>query len=104
MIEAGRIVFADTMDAFNNYVQAKTILMRLENPPSKEELLKVPGVTNVEFLTDQQVRIYFENSHEEVSDALVAASVAGAWRLREINLDKGLLDDVFKHLSTQAPV
>jgi ABC-2 type transport system ATP-binding protein len=104
MIEGGRIVFADTMDAFNNYAQAKTILVRLENPPLKEELLKVPGVTNVEFLTDQQLRIHFEHSHEDVSDALVAASVTGGWRLREINLDKGLLDDVFKHLSTQAPV
>ena len=104
MIEAGRIVFADTMDAFNNYAQAKTILVRLENPPLKDELLKVPGVTNVEFLTDRQLRIHFENSHEDVSDALVAASVTGGWRLREINLDKGLLDDVFKHLSTQASV
>jgi ABC-2 type transport system ATP-binding protein len=102
MIEAGNIVFADTMDAFNNYVQAKTILMRLESPPLTEELLKVPGVTNVEFLSDQQIRVHFDNNHEDVSDALVAASVAGGWRLREITLDKGLLDDVFKHLSTQA--
>jgi ABC-2 type transport system ATP-binding protein len=102
MIEAGRIVFADTMDAFNNYVQAKTILMRLDNPPLIEELLKVPGVTKVDFLSDQQLRVHFDNNHEEVSDALVAASVAGGWRLREISLDKGLLDDVFKHLSTQA--
>jgi len=103
MIEAGRIVFADTMDAFNNYVQAKTIMLRLENPPSMEELLKVPGVSNVEFLTDQQLRVHFDNNQEDVSDALIAAAVAGGWRLREITPDKGLLDDVFKHLSTQAP-
>jgi len=101
MIEAGRVVFADTMDAFNNYVQSKTILMRLENPPLAEELLKVPGVTKVEFLTGQQLRVHFDNNQEEVSDALIAASVAGGWRLREITPDKGLLDDVFKHLSTQ---
>ena len=102
MIEAGSIVFADTMDAFNNYVQAKSILMRLENPPLIEQLLKVPGVTNVEFLTEQQLRVHFDNSHEDVSDALIAASVAGGWGLREITLDKGVLDDVFKHLSTNA--
>jgi len=102
MIEAGRIVFADTMDAFNNYVQTKAFLMRLENPPVTEELLKVPGVTNVEFLTDQQLRVHFDSNHEDVSDALIAAAVAGGWHLREITLDKGLLDDVFKHLSTQA--
>ena len=103
MIEGGRIVFADTMDAFNNYSKGKAILVRLDNPPQKEVLLKVPGVTDVEYLNDQQIRIHFEYSHEEVSDALVAASVEGGWRLREIKLDKELLDDVFKYLSTQAP-
>jgi len=103
MIEAGTIVFADTMDAFNNYSKGKAILVRLDNPPQKEVLLKVQGVTNVDYLNDQQIRIHFEYSHEEVSDALVAASVEGGWRLREIKLEKELLDDVFKHLSNQAP-
>lgn len=103
MIEGGRIVFADTMDAFNNYSKGKAVLVRLDNPPQKEVLLKVPGVTDVDYLNGQQIRIHFEYSHEEVSDALVAASVEGGWRLREIKLDKELLDDVFKYLSTQAP-
>jgi len=101
MIESGRIVFSDSMDAFNNYIQAKTILMRMENPPSKAELLKIPGITQVELLTDKQVRIYFDGD-QDISERLVAASVAGGWRLREINLDKGFLDDVFKQLSGQA--
>lgn len=103
MIEAGRIVFADTMDAFNSYVQASTIQMRLDHPPSKEELLNIKGVTQVEFLSGQQLRIYFEGNHEDVTEALIAASVAGGWRLKEIGLDKGLLDDVFKQLSAQGP-
>jgi ABC-2 type transport system ATP-binding protein len=103
MIEGGHVVFADTMDAFNSYAQTKSILMRLDNPPSREELLKVPGVTNVEFLTGEQLRVFFDSKQEDVSDALVAASVAGGWRLREITPDKGLLDDVFKHLSSQTP-
>ena len=101
MIEGGRVVFADTMDAFNSYAQTKTILLRLENPPPTEELLKVPGVTHVEFLAGQQLRVHFDSSQEDVSDALIAASFAGGWRLREITPERGLLDDVFKHLSTQ---
>jgi ABC-2 type transport system ATP-binding protein len=57
----------------------------------------------VEFLTDRQVRVYFDSGDEEITERLVTASVQYAWRLREISLDKGLLDDVFKQLSTQAP-
>ena len=100
MIEAGRIVFSDSMNAFNDYIQPHSVLMRVENPPTAAELLTVPGVSRVEFLTDRQIRIYFD-SDEEITERLVAASVQHTWRLREISLDKGLLDDVFKQLSTQ---
>ncbi|THU34760.1 ABC transporter ATP-binding protein [Niastella caeni] len=100
MIDAGRIVFSDSMSAFNDYIQPHSLVMRVEEPPAMPELLAVPGVSKVEFLTDRQIRVYFEN--EEVAERLVAASVQNKWRLREITLDKGLLDDVFKQLSTKS--
>jgi ABC-2 type transport system ATP-binding protein len=99
MIEGGRVVFSDTMDAFNNYAQSNAVLMRMDNPPSTADLLKVPGVTAVEFVTDKQARIFFEGSEEEITERLIAASVNAGWRLKEISLDKGVLDEVFKQLS-----
>jgi ABC-2 type transport system ATP-binding protein len=101
MIEGGRVVFSDTMDAFNNYVQPHSILMRTENPPPEVELLKVTGVSSVEFLTDKQARIYFEGG-QDITERLAAAAMQHGWKLREIGFDKGLLDDTFKQLSTQA--
>lgn len=101
MIESGRIVFSDSMEAFNNYSKASTILATLENPPSKEDLLQVKGVTAVEFLTNTQARIYFDGNND-VKERLVIASVENGWRLSDIGVDKGLLDDVFKQLSTQS--
>ena len=100
MIEAGRIVFSDSMNAFNDYIQPHSLVMRVENPPTMAALVAIPGVHKVEFMTDRQIRIYFD-SDEEIAERLVAASVQHGWRLREITLDKGLLDDVFKQLSTQ---
>src|ERR1700744_5322934 len=79
MIESGRIVFSDTMDAFNNYVEPHSMLMRLENPPSEAELLKVPGINKVEFLTERQVRVYFSGD-EEIAERLVAASIQHGWK------------------------
>ena len=102
MIDAGRIVFADSMDAFNDYIQPHSLLARMENLPSTADLLTVKGVTKVELLTDRQARIYFDSGDEEIAERLVEASVQHAWRLREISPDKGLLDDVFKQLSTQS--
>ena len=100
MIEGGRIIFSDTMDAFNNYAQAQSILIRMENAPPASDLLQVEGVTKVESLSDRQFRIYFDGD-EDVMERLVAVSVQNEWRLKEISLDKGLLDDIFKQLSTQ---
>ena len=100
MIEGGRIVFSDTMDAFNNYVQPHSVLVNLENPPSEAELLKIPGVTKVDFLTERQVRAWF-SSDQEVTERIVAASVQYGWKLREIMLDKSALDEIFKQLSNK---
>lgn len=101
MIEAGRIVFSDSMQAFNNYVQPHSLVIRVENPPPIADLMAIQGVTKAEYMMDRQARIWFEGE-EEISERLVAASVRDGWRLREISLDKGLLDDVFKELSAKA--
>ncbi|WEK33525.1 MAG: ABC transporter ATP-binding protein [Candidatus Pseudobacter hemicellulosilyticus] len=100
MIESGRIVFSDTMDAFNNYVEPHSMLIHFENPPSAAELQQVQGVTRVDYLTERQVRVYFSGD-QEITERLVVASVQNGWRLREINLDKTALDEIFKQLSTQ---
>lgn len=99
MIESGRIVFSDTMDAFNNYVEPHSMLLHLENPPSATELQQIPGITKVDFLTERQVRLYFSDD-QEITERVVAASMQHGWRLREISLDKTALDEIFKQLST----
>jgi ABC-2 type transport system ATP-binding protein len=98
MIESGRIVFSDSMNAFNNYVEPHSVLIHMENPPATETLMQVQGVTKVDFLTERQVRVYFSGD-QEITERLVTASVTQGWRLREISLDKTALDEIFKQLS-----
>ncbi len=101
MIEGGRMVFADTMDAFNNYIEPHSLLMVMENPPSPEDLLKVPGITKVEFLTSRQVRAYFKGG-QDISEKIIAESIRSNWQLREISLDKSNLDEIFAQLSSKS--
>lgn len=100
MIESGRIVFSDTIDAFNNYVEPHSLLLHLENPPAAAELEKIPGITKVDFITERQIRLYFSGD-QEIAERVVAASVQHGWRLREISLDKTALDEIFKQLSSK---
>jgi ABC-2 type transport system ATP-binding protein len=101
MIEGGRIVFSDSMDAFNNYVQPQTMLVTMALMPAASELLKIEGVTKIETLTENQCRIYFSGS-SDITESIIAVSVQRNWRLKEIGLEKSLLDDVFKQLSNHS--
>ncbi len=99
MIESGRIVFSDTMDAFNNYVEPNSLLLHLENPPAADELQQIKGITKVDFLTERQVRLHFSGD-QDITERVVAASIHHGWRLREIRLDKTAVDEIFKQLSS----
>jgi len=98
MIDNGRIVFSDTMDAFNNYMEPHSVVTYMDNPPPEEELLGIPGVMRTDFLTEKQIRLYF-NGDQEITERIIGASVAKGWRLREISIDKSSLDEIFAQLS-----
>ncbi len=98
MIEGGRIVFADTMDAFNNYVAPHSVLAVMHEPPPVEELLKIEGIMKVDVLTERQLRLFF-NGDTDVTERIMIASIQNGWRLKEISLEKSSLDEVFAQLS-----
>ncbi|PUZ22493.1 ABC-2 type transport system ATP-binding protein [Chitinophaga costaii] len=98
MIENGRIVFADTMQAFDNYVAPHSMLAVMEAMPSEQALLQIAGIARVNFLTERQVRLHF-NGDSTVSERLVLASAQHGWRLSEISLEKNSLDETFAQLS-----
>lgn len=100
MIEGGTVVFADTMDAFDNYAQPHSLILKMEKTPQMDELLKISGVTKAELITDNETRVCFDGD-EEVTERLIASAMQHGWQLREISLEKGLLDDIFKQLSTR---
>jgi ABC-2 type transport system ATP-binding protein len=100
MIEAGQVVFSDTMDAFNNYIAPDSVLLSMENPPLAEELTAIPGITSVLFLTPRQVRLQF-NGVTDITETIIRISQAKGWRLTEISLERSSLDAVFAQLSNK---
>lgn len=100
MIEQGKLVFADTMEAFNNYISPQSVRVELDQPPTDEALMQIEGVTNVERLTERSLRIFFDGD-PDITNRIIRASVQHDWYLREIYLDKGSLDDVFAQLSNR---
>lgn len=98
MIEGGRIVFSDSMEAFNNYIEPNSLVVRLEEPPSALVLGAIPGITMVESLGDNDIRLHFDTS-PAILERIVVMSVERGWRLSQITLEKSSLDDIFAQLS-----
>lgn len=100
MIENGVMVFEDSMDAFNNYIEPDSLIMRMENPPLPALLESIVGVTQVEVVSAKQYRIRFEDV-PHISERLIEASVSSGWRLQELTLEKSSLDQIFAQLSNK---
>ena len=98
MIEGGRIVFSDTMDAFHNYIKPSRIVVSMESPPPLEELRSIGGILEVEFVHPKKIVMEFEGS-QEVVERIVEISVEKGWRLTEIMLEKSSLNTIFAQLS-----
>lgn len=100
MIEGGRLIFADTMDAFNNYIAPNSLVMTLQNPPPMEQLQEMEHIIHVEQLTEKTFRLHFDSS-AAISGHIVQESVFRNWQLSEITLEKSSLDEIFAQLSTK---
>lgn len=103
MIEGGKIVFADTMDAFNNYVEPHSVILHMGNPPPADKFMEISGVTKVDFLTERQIRLFF-NGDQEITQRIIENSVQYHWQLKEISLDKSSIDEIFAQLSNKPQI
>jgi ABC-2 type transport system ATP-binding protein len=96
MIEEGRLVFAGTVEEFDNYIIPSSLLVSMIDAPPLDELRRLPGVIDAEALGGIRYRVKFS---EEITERLVEASVANGWRLTAIDLERSSLDVIFSALS-----
>lgn len=101
MIEGGRLVFRDTMVAFNSYCQSSSLIAVFQQLPVKEALLAIPGIKGVEVIGPQHVRLAY-GGEKDVSQQVIAASNRMGWPLVEISYEKSSLEEVFAQLSGRA--
>jgi ABC-2 type transport system ATP-binding protein len=99
MIENGVMVFEDTVEAFNNYIEPNSMLVAMNNPPDEQVLMAIPGITKVDMLNGH-VRLQFD-SNAGISQRIVEMSVIKGWELSEITLERSSLDTIFAQLSNK---
>ena len=98
MVNLGKMVFSGSTEDFNNYIEPSSILVSLGNPPALDELEQIKGITAVEQVSNEQIRVTF-NTDKSITETLVKASVKNGWQLKEINVERSSLDDVFAKIT-----
>lgn len=98
MIEQGKVVFSGTIDDFDNYVAPTSFVVTLGNAPAMDVLSKLEGITAVDDLGDRHYRFYFTDP-KDITENMIATSVAKGWQLEEIQLERLSLDEIFARLS-----
>ncbi|TKC60204.1 ATP-binding cassette domain-containing protein [Pedobacter hiemivivus] len=98
MIEHGNIVFADSMHAFNNYIEPNSLILILDFIPEIAELEAIPGITKAELLHSNQFRLHF-NTGPTITKTIIRTCQDKNWALAEIYLEKSSLDGIFAQLS-----
>lgn len=98
MIEQGRVVFAGTVDDFDNYIVPNSLIVTMIAMPPADELRNIPGIAGVEELGGPKYRLKFTDG-QDVKERVIETSVARGWRLTEIFAEKSSLDAIFAELS-----
>ena len=98
MIEHGNIVFAGTIDEFDNYIEPDSFFLELSDPPAVETLGQLDGISAVEQVSPTRFRLHFDKAKETMQN-VIRAAVEGGWGLSEAVLQKVSLDEIFAQLS-----
>ena len=101
MIESGRTVFSNTMEAFNNYVEPHSCIVCMINQPDKKLMQSIEGVTKIDQLSGNTYRIFFDGD-QQIAERVIKVSVQHDWKLRELSFDKNSLDEIFAQLSNKS--
>lgn len=98
MIEDGKMVFAGTVEEFDNYIVPNSLCVTFDLPPMADELMRLPGIERVESITDHVLRVYYDGDRDTVKE-LIRESVARNWEMTEVKVEKSSMEAVFAKLS-----
>lgn len=99
MIEQGKLVFAGSMEEFNNQVVPETIIASfLHNHEDYSSIGNIEGVKSIEKLSSDKLKVIYDGS-PDVSEKIIRHSVSKDWQLSEISVERTSLESIFAKLS-----
>ncbi len=95
MVEEGRVVFAGTVEEFDNYIEPNTIICFIVRSSFCRRIEINRGILEVEELGGTKYRLKFADTLRKMVERIVETSVKKGWRLNEIRLERSSIDTIF---------
>jgi ABC-2 type transport system ATP-binding protein len=99
IINNGELVLSDTIDGLTHRMQSSSLVVALRQPPATEQLAAIEGITAVEQLEGNRLRLSHAPQHNP-AEAIVERAVAAGWGLYELTPERLSLEDVFVNITT----
>jgi ABC-2 type transport system ATP-binding protein len=100
MIEQGKLVFADSIDSFSNYIAPTSMYVEFENAPISDQLMDIRGISRIEKLNARTFRVFYDGN-KAIPEAIIVHSVKSGWRMTQLTIEKRSIDEIFKQLTKQ---
>ncbi|ABA59097.1 ABC transporter, ATPase subunit [Nitrosococcus oceani ATCC 19707] len=95
IINQGELVLTDTIAGLSQRMEATSILVRFDAPPTTEALMSIKGVTSVEREEDGRFRLRYQPDKQDPVEELVRRTVDKGWHLRELTPERRTLEEIF---------
>ncbi len=98
IIHRGQLVLNDTIEGLQQKMHSTTLIVGWRCPPSRETLLALPGLEEVEQIDALHWRIRHDAA-QNPAEMLVEKSVSGGWGLFELTPEQRSLEQLFVELT-----
>ena len=99
IISNGRLVFSDNIANLNQQMDSTSLILGLNQPPAKEVLLAIEGVTSVDALSDGRWRIHHAVTASPATQLAEQAAIEG-WGLYELSPEHKSLEQIFVDITS----
>ena len=98
IMQQGRLIYSDSSMRMQHYGQVSGFIITLRQPPALSTLQAIPGVEQVEQLSEHQFRVFHAES-DHPGSILLSMAAQNDWQLTQLTPLQDTLEDVFVRIT-----
>lgn len=98
IINRGRLVFHDSIEGMTRRMESSSLVFATRQPAPVEAIAAVEGVSGVETIGDQRLRV-FHDARANPAEQLAEMAYLGGWGLLELTPERRSLEEIFVEIT-----